>query len=670
MTQPRELHPRLGRLHKGRERWPKLFVAQVLAAAQLAGHRGRSWPARSPAHHLRARRGRGAVAALRAAERQLYGNRGRRVIVKARIVRQGFRGPSAVRAHLSYVKREGVRKDGAPARMFDAASDDADLRAFAERARDDRHHFRFVVSPEEATEMEDLRAFTRDLVKQMERDLGTRLDWVALDHWNTDNPHIHLIVRGTDDRGDTLVIHRDYISHGMRERAAELVTIELGQQSEHEVRRKLAGEVGADRWTRLDATLRREAQRAESGVLDFRPEVVRPDAAGSEIRTLLLGRLQKLDRMGFARAVGPAQWLLADEAEPSLRELGIRGDIIRTMQRAFSVRGQERSPTDFAISDAPIALEQTVIGRVIEKGLDDELKGSAYLVVDGVDGRAHYLRVPNFDAITDVPEGGIIAVGRAQGRQSDRTIARLAEALNGIYDPERQRLELTRANASDPEALVEAHVRRLEALRRGGRIVERLPDGRWNIPEDYLDRARAYDARHGAALELEVRTLSRLPLERQVVASGATWLDRELVKREKMELADTGFGREVRTALQQRVEQLIGCGLAHRLQSRLIFARELLDTLTRRELADAAAGIARDTGLQYRPLEEGERVSGIYRRRVDLASGRFALIENQRQFALVPWRPIVERQLGHEVSGVLRAGSVSWNLQRERGLGI
>ena len=517
-----------------------------------------------------------------------------------------------------------MTKDGAPARMFDAASDDADLRAFAERARDDRHHFRFIVSPEDATEMEDLRAFTRDLVKQMERDLGTRLDWVALDHWNTDNPHIHLIVRGADDRGDTLVIHRDYISHGMRERAAELATIELGQQSEHELRRKLSGEVGADRWTRLDATLRRGAQRAEGGVLDFRPEVARPDAAGSEIRTLLLGRLQKLERMGLARAVGPAQWLLAEEADLSLRELGIRGDIIRTMQRAFSVRGQERSPTDFAISDAPIASERTIIGRIIEKGLDDELKGSAYLVVDGVDGNAHYLRVGSFEAVADVPEGGVIAVRRAQGRRSDQTIGRLAEAYGGIYDPERHRLQLTRADTSDPEALVEA----------------------------------------------QVRTLSRLPLERQVVASGATWLDRELVKREKTELAETGFGGEVRTALQQRTEQLVGQRLAHRRQGQVIFARNLLDTLTRRELAGAAARIARDTGLKYRPLEEGERVSGIYRRRVDLASGRFALIEDERQFALVPWRPIVEGQLGREVSGVLRAGGISWNLRRERGLGI
>jgi type IV secretory pathway VirD2 relaxase len=390
----------------------------------------------------------------------------------------------------------------------------------SERASDDRHHFRFIVSPEDATEMEDLRAFTRDLAKQMEHDLGTRLDWVGIDHWNTDNPHVHLIVRGADDRSDTLVIHRDYISHGMRERAAELVTIELGPQSEHEVRRKLSGEVAADRWTRLDATLWREAQRTEDGVLDFRPEVARSGAIRDEIRALLIGRLQKLERMGLAYAIGPARWLLAEEAEPSLRELGIRGDIVRTMQRALSTQGQERSPGDFAIFDAAIASEQTIIGRVIEKGLHDELKGSAYLVLDGVDGPAHYLRVGSIDGISGVSEGAVVAVGRAQDRRSDQTIARLAAAYDGIYDPERHRTELAQANAANPEALVEAHVRRLEALRRAGRHVERLPDGRWRVPEDYLDRARAYDARYAAVPDLEVRTLSRLPLERQVVAPG------------------------------------------------------------------------------------------------------------------------------------------------------
>src|SRR5439155_18623545 len=155
-------------------------------------------------------------------------------------------------------------------------------------------------------------------------------------------------------------------------------------------------------------------------------------------------------------------------------------------------QGQERSPSDLAIFDAPMASEQTIIGRVIEKGLHDELKGSAYLMLDGVDGRAHYLQVGNIDGISEVSEGAVVAVGRAQGRRSDQTIARLAAAYDGIYDPERHRAELAHADAANSEALVEAHVRRLEALRRGGRHVERLPDGRWRVPEDYLDRARAY----------------------------------------------------------------------------------------------------------------------------------------------------------------------------------
>ena len=142
------------------------------------------------------------------------------------------------------------------------------------------------------------------------------------------------------------------------------------------------------------------------------------------------------------------------------------------------------------------------------------------------------------------------------------------------------------------------------------------------------------------------------------------------MRRERTELAETGFGGEVRTALEQRTEQLVDRGLARRRQGQVIFARDLLDTLTRRELADKAAQIAGQTGLEYRSVENGDRVSGVYRRSVDLASGRFALVEDGKQFVLVPWRPIVERQLGREVSGVLRGGSISWNLGRERGLGI
>src|SRR5260221_11241788 len=123
--------------------------------------------------------------------------------------------------------------------MLSAAEDRSDAAAFARPSHDDRHHFRFIVAPEDAAEMTDLRAFARNLVTQMERDLETRLDWIAVDHWNTDNPHVHLLVRGIAEDGSDLVISRDYISHGLRSRAEELVSAELGPKPEHEIRSAL-----------------------------------------------------------------------------------------------------------------------------------------------------------------------------------------------------------------------------------------------------------------------------------------------------------------------------------------------------------------------------------------------------------------------------------------------
>jgi type IV secretory pathway VirD2 relaxase len=107
--------------------------------------------------------------------------------------------------------------------MFGPENDPVDERGCAARCEDDRHHFRFIVSPEDAGQMQDLRAFTRDLMGQAARDLGTEPDWVAVDHWNTDNPHVHVLVRGKDDDGKDLVIARDYIGRGLRVRAEELV---------------------------------------------------------------------------------------------------------------------------------------------------------------------------------------------------------------------------------------------------------------------------------------------------------------------------------------------------------------------------------------------------------------------------------------------------------------
>jgi type IV secretory pathway VirD2 relaxase len=569
--------PRFGRT--GGERRPKLFVANVLTAKELAGF-GTRPSGDHPLGRPRPSIGRGGVAAWRAG-RALLGQRGRRVVVKAQIVRHGPR-MTPVATHLSYLRREGVTKDGEPARMFDADGEDADVGAFAKRAADDRHHFRFIVSPEDAADLTDLHAYTRDLVREMERDLGTRLDWVAVDHWNTDNPHVHLIVRGKAQEGRDLVIHREYITRGLRGRAQELATIELGPRAEHEIRAKLAAEVTDERWTQLDRTLQRVAATDADGIIDMRPNPSWSED-DRQIRGLLIGRLQRLEAMGLARSAGPAQWMLTAEAEPTLREIGIRGDIIRTMNRSLG-----RNAGDATIH-GPAGPEQPVVGRVAAKGLDDELAGKAYAIVEAIDGRTHYVRLGAAIDPSDIPDRGIV-----------------------------------RATTSR--------------------------DGKWT----------------------SLRVLSDLPIEDQIGARGATWLDRELVAREKSSLAPTGFAAEVRAALDRRIDHLIGEDLARRRGRQVVFASDLLGTLERRELADAARPIAMQTGFVYRPLDDGERVSGVYQRRVTLASGRFALVADpaSREFSLVPWRPEIEQALGQAVSATVRKQSIEWSFGRDRGLDV
>ena len=321
--------------------------------------------------------------------------------------------------HVAYLKREGVTRDGQDARMFDAASDVADAKAFAERCEDDRHHFRFTVSPEDATQMADLHAFTRELMTDAERDLGTKLDWIAVDHWNTDNPHIHVLVRGRADDGKDLIISRDYISHGFRQRAAERVTLELGPRSEQEIRSGLEREVEAERWTSLDRALRDIADES-AGVVDLRPAGRGEDP---ELRRLLLGRAAKLERLGLAEPIGPAHWSLKPGLEPALRELGIRGDIIKTMHRAMTGAGREPDVSGFALhGDDPT---DPVLGRLVGRGLHDEMKGTAYAIVEGVDGRTHHLRFSDLDMTGDAKPGAIVEARSyedAKGRK--RVVAR------------------------------------------------------------------------------------------------------------------------------------------------------------------------------------------------------------------------------------------------------
>jgi len=622
------------------------FVNQVLRQANKAG----TGKPRKAGHQPGARLGRGHVAARFSAQ-QLQPST-RRVTIKTRLVNLRQAGKRSTLSHLRYIERDGVGHEGDPGKAYGPQTDQADLSAFEERGRDDRHQFRFIVSPEDAEQLDYLRTYTRHLMSRMEADLGTRLDWVAVDHWNTDNPHTHIVLRGKDDTGKDLVIARDYIAEGMRNRAAELATEWLGPRTELEIQHSLQREVQQERWTHLDRTLE---GKHRAGVLSLQALDHHPQ------RQLLIGRLQHLQQLGLAHEDRPGYWSMHNDAEKTLRAMGERGDIVRTMQRAMGSLQRELAVFE------PGKGSPEVIGRVMDKGLADELHDRGYLVVDGLDGKAHYLTLPERTNLADYPISALVETRtRSEPRAVDRSIAALA--TDGVYRADRH-LALARSQPTGghtPEALVERHVQRLEALRRA-EIVERLADGVWRVPSYLPELGRLHDARRLGDVAVELRT--PLPVERQVRAIGATWLDQQLIG-DSRELADKGFGTEVRAALRQRADFLVEQGLAERQGQRVVLARNLLATLRGRELTAAARDIVARTGMQYRPAVDGERIHGVYRRSMQLASGRFALLDDGVGFSLVPWKPVIEQKLGQSLSAVVQGSSASWQLGRQRGPSI
>ncbi|MGE8440666.1 MAG: relaxase/mobilization nuclease domain-containing protein [Comamonas testosteroni] len=583
----------------------------------------------------------------------------RRVTIKTLLVNQRQASPQSLAKHLRYIERDGVGRDGEPGQAYGPQTDAADLDAFKERCADDRHHFRFILAPEDGAELEDLRTYTRHLMGRMEADLGTRLEWVAVDHWNTDNPHTHIVVRGHDDTGKDLIIAGDYIADGFRHRAAELATEWLGPRTELEIQQTLQREVDQERWTSLDRTLKREIGEAGGDGLVHVERLNEPRLQRQ--RLLLIGRLQRLQRLGLADETQPGTWAVHADAEKTLRALGERGDIIRTMQRAM--RGEPRELAVFEPGDDG----RTILGRVAAKGLADELRDRGYLVIDGVDGKAHYVALNARDELANYPAGAVVEVkGSADVRAADRNITALAS--NGLYRTDHH-LAVAQGQAvpgRDPQEVIAAHVRRLEALRRAG-IVERVAEGMWKVPGDLPEQGRRYDAQRlgGVAVELK----SHLPIERQARVIGATWLDQQLIGGGSG-LGDLGFGSEAKQAMQQRADFLAEQGLAERRGQRVILARNLLGTLRNRELAQAAKDIAADTGLEHRPVADGHRVAGIYRRSVMLASGRYAMLDDGMGFSLVPWKPVIEQRLGQQLAATVCGGGVSWEIGRQRGPAI
>jgi type IV secretory pathway VirD2 relaxase len=648
-----DVTPKLGRI---RAKGGQSYVPRVLGAASRAG--GLKSIGRGGGKSQS--RGRGAGIASVTAGGRMRGPTARRVVIKARYTELSPNGIRAARAHLRYLQRDGVTTDGRAGELYDRKVDLADGRAFMDRSAEDPRQFRFIVSAEDGDKYEDLKPLIRRFMHQMEADLGTKLDWVAVDHHNTGHPHSHIVVRGLDDAGKDLTIARDYISEGMRDRLQALVTLDLGPRTEREIEQSRALEVAQARFTSLD----RHLQRTMS--LD---RIVEADSVDPKQRRLNTGRLTKLQEFGLAEDLGKGRWHLSENLEPVLRELGERGDIIKSLHRELQWKGMAHAAEDAVIhrvgnmtpADGPL------VGQVVKRGLLDGDGVRHFIVLDGVDGHAHWIDIGLATRTKPLDDNALVQIDykRAEIRSADHTIVAVAQANGGRYDVAAH----LNYDQTATEAFAETHMRRLEAIRRLTGMVERTDEGSFIVGDAYMDKALAYEEKRRRQAPVEVKVLSRISLDRLTAYNGATWLDRELVE-PTAPLSEAGFGGKVTAAIQMRRAWLLQQDLAVEMGSVFHIKPDALQDLVRRDLDHAGERLGKQSGLPYAPSAVGDRVAGQLRRAVDLPSGKYAMIENAKEFTLVPWRPVLEDHIGKTVTGVYREEGINWSIGRTGGRGI
>jgi type IV secretory pathway VirD2 relaxase len=579
MSNEFDFEPRLGRIGHRKSSRPKSFVRQVLDVAYKSGFK-----TRRKSSFTGQRIGRGAAWGTLASA-GFMNKGGRRAVVKVRIAKLRAGNLAAPRAHLRYLQRDGVDRSGEPGKLYGPELDDVDGGVFTEKCDGDRHQFRIIVSPDDGDRLADLKPFVRDLMQDIERDLETKLDWVAVDHYNTGHPHSHIVIRGKAEDGKDLIMAKDYITHGIRAKAGEWLTLELGPEDEFEKCIKLAREVDSQRFTRLDRSILKHVVQGMLVISAIPP--VEPHVHTSHMR-----RLKHLSNLGLANELQTGVWQIDPDIERKLKGLGQRNDIIATMHRAVREAKIDRRGVTFAIFDGESAT-RPVIGRVAALGLTDEINDKHFVVVDGIDGKVHYADI-----------------GRI----------------------------------------------RPESMPGKGMIVS----------------LEAVEQEAGNRQQTRLRILSYLNIDKLITAEGATWLDRELASKSSAQVSDQGFGSDVKSALRNRLQWLTERGMVEPTPDGGVRPTSAaMRALTRNEMNQAVAKHSAASGLQAAQLLDGERFEGSYTRSISLASGKYAVFENSKEFTLIPWRPSFEDVRGKSVTGKVSGSTIAWELAgRTKGLGI
>jgi type IV secretory pathway VirD2 relaxase len=332
------------------------------------------------------------------------------------------------RAHGRYIARESAATEPASA-GFDAESPRVDIAARLNswQTTQDRRMWKLIVSPEFGDRV-DLPQLTRDLMKRIEKDLGSPLEWVAVAHFNTEHPHVHVALRGVGGDGQEIRLSRDYVKAGIRSIAEDLCTRQLGHRTDLDAAEAERREVREKRFTSLDRLILKAVQSpGDSQLLNVAFPVGRRKNSETDFawsrRQHLVARMTVLEDMGIATTTGAGTWSVRPDMQAVLRAMQRAGD----RQKVLAAHGLPLSDDRLQMSVSDLEKADAVEGRVLVHG-EDEHSGRRYLILEGIDARAHLIEY------TDEME-----IARARGELRPNSFARLRKVL--IENEERLEVE-------------------------------------------------------------------------------------------------------------------------------------------------------------------------------------------------------------------------------------
>jgi len=415
-------------------------------------------------------------------------DRRQRVVVTVFYQGHGGTGAGKLIAHGKYLERDGAGPEGEPGQFYDRDHDRVEatprLTAWAD---DDKRHMRLMLAPESGARIEDLKDFTRATMAQMERDLGAPLDWVAVDHHNTDNPHVHVILRGRRRDGPDLIIPREYATRGLRHAARDVATQMLGDRGRDDERLALDRETRAERSTRLDQLLAAELKPGKTHRIQSIGRTLEPT-----LRAALRNRVRELARMGLGREEKRDRFRFDHDWQTRLDEIGKGIDLRRRL-------GRELEPGQGRLKLYEPAMGR-VSGPVVEAGKRGETGKGYVIVLDGMK-RPVLANVRERDAVGLQP-GALVAIEPKshEGRGTRVKIDRLSETpiATQIEAPAETELdrEIVRQLAGEQPRLPKTREVRNAITERigwhqrqanGGRDLT----GRFEFNQGALDRLRA-----------------------------------------------------------------------------------------------------------------------------------------------------------------------------------